>query len=168
MLTVPRNTSLTKPSGEDEDKRLCKPRLCSERLAVMAKTVALILCGLALFAGILSSTVPVAASSSSIPIEPCSWDHTLLTVRMTPGTGVTNYQDSYLTAARAGIDNWRRTIQVWMDMGGPVYMGQLQFEVFVTSVNDTLPSYDVEVRFVASIPSGAAGQTSVQCPNTTS
>ncbi len=53
-------------------------------------------------------------------------------------------------------------------MGGPVYMGQLQFEVFVTGINDTFPSYDVEVRFVASIPSGAAGQTSVQCPNTTS
>ena len=47
-------------------------------------------------------------------------------------------------------------------------MGQLQFEVYVSGVNDTLPSYDIEVRFVASIPSGAAGQTNVQCPNTTS
>jgi hypothetical protein len=134
----------------------------------LAKTLALILCSFALFAGLLSSTVPVADASASIPIEPCSWDHTLLTVKMTPGAGVPNYQDSYLMAARAGFDNWRKTIQVWMDRGGPVYMGQLQFEVFVAGVNDTLPSYDIDVRFVTSIANGAAGQTSVQCPNATS
>jgi hypothetical protein len=55
-----------------------------------------------------------------------------------------------------------------MDMGGPVYMGQLQFEVFVAGMNDTLPSYDIDVRFVTSISGGAAGQTSIpRCPNST-
>src|SRR5438093_13349215 len=96
----------------------------------MRKAVSLVFLGLALFGGIPSFIAPVRAAAS-IPLEGCAWSHTLLTVRMTPGGGLGNYQDSYLLAAREGIDNWRRAVQVWTDMGGPVYLGQLQFEVYV-------------------------------------
>ncbi len=97
--------------------------------------------------------VPHAAvATASIPTEGESWDHSTITIQITPASSQPWFNPSFATAVSDAIERWTESINVFTDSYGFRYLRQLRFSVYITGFNQT-SSPDLSISFVKSDPS---------------
>ena len=108
---------------------------------------------------VLPMLVPhVAAATASIPTEGESWDHSTITIQITPATGQSWFNPSFTRDVSTAIERWTESIIVFTDAYGFRYLRQLRFSVYVTGFNQT-SNPDISISFVQSFPNSTLGMT---------
>ncbi len=92
-----------------------------------------------------------AATIASIPTEGESWNHSNLTVQVTPASLQSWFKPSFTTDVTSAIQRWSDSIIVFTDTYGFRYVQLLRFSVFITGFNQT-STPDLSISFVQSDP----------------
>ncbi len=94
----------------------------------------------------------VSGATASIPTEGESWDHSTITIQITPASGQSWFNPSFTTDVSSAIERWTESISVFTDAYGFRYLRQLRFSVYIIGYNQT-SSPDISISFVQSDPS---------------
>ncbi len=92
-----------------------------------------------------------AGATASIPTEGESWDHSTLTIQITPAPGQSWFKPTFTNDVSNAIERWSESISVFTDTYGFRYLRQVRFSVYVTGFNQT-SSPDISISFVQSDP----------------
>lgn len=107
--------------------------------------------------------VPHAAgATASIPTEGESWDHSTITIQITPASSQSWFKPTFTIDVSKAIERWTESINVFTDTYGSRYLRQLRFSVYITGFNQT-SNPDISISFVQSDPS-FVGSTSFLRP----
>jgi hypothetical protein len=97
------------------------------------------------FSGLVSGAH--ADTIASIPTEGQSWDHSTITVQISPASTSNWFKTSFTSDVSNGIERWAGSLAVFTDAYGFRYLRDLHFSIFITGINQTA-SPDVQMSFI--------------------
>ncbi len=88
-----------------------------------------------------------ATSTALIPTEGESWNHSTISLQISPATTASWFRPSFTSDVGSAVERWRESIAVFTDPYGFRYLRDFSFTVYVTGINQT-SSPDVQISFI--------------------
>ncbi len=87
---------------------------------------------------------------SGITLIGAAWDHTDITILVTPKRSIKGWSETYVPAVGFAVNDWRQAIATYSIRSERPYLNKLTLLVYVSGVNSTT-RYDITVTWASSL-----------------